>query len=338
LADFSRLGGGGAFDTRHGGESRRAAVHHLLSSILMWVPDFFEDLGRESRSIARCKLAHGRAIEEFMTKWHLTLNWEAAGPMGLGLRFAIWDLARTHVQDDGASWTSLVQALRSRPNPRLPLELRIAYEGRQRALYKRAVLLACWRRLLRAARLRRAHPRPLTHDLPVRVRNGRKLQRVAAILGMLRHPNPTPHRDMTLYFHEVEDLVRIPPPADFELPHDVDRENPAAPVEFDPLLDTRESFRERCDHHSEERIRIARELGFPPTPIKITEDHFDWFARYQVGGQPYGDIVSDRPYRDGRADASVRTIEKGIIAVANFLGLQRRQGRPGRRPSLSDAH
>jgi hypothetical protein len=333
VADFSRLGGGGAFDTRHGGESRKAAVHRLLSSILTWVPDFFDDLRQEAHSVALSRLAHGRAIDDFMAKWHLVLNWDAAGPLGLGLRFAIWDLARAHVQDDAVSWATLLHELRARSNPRLPLELRIAYEGHQRALYIRAVRLACWRRLLRAARLRRAHPGPLTRDLPIRVRNGHKLQRVAAILGMLAHPNPTPHSDMELYFLELEDIVCVPPPPDFALPKDVHRDNPAAPVEFDPLLDTRESARERFERHCDERIRIARELGFPPAPMKLVDDHFDWFARYQVGGKSYSDIGSDRPYRDGRRSASVRTVENGIGAIANLIGLRRRRGRPGRRRS-----
>lgn len=125
---------------------------------------------------------------------------------------------------------------------------------------------------------------------------------------------------------EIDDQKR----SDSPWPREANESDPLAPVGFNPRHETMKEAQSRWQRHCKARLHAMRKRGHPENPLKFTDDHFDWFARYQVGGQSYALIADDQPYRDGRTHASARTVQKGVQAVADLLQLAVRQGQPGR--------
>lgn len=111
--------------------------------------------------------------------------------------------------------------------------------------------------------------------------------------------------------------------------------NERAPSDWwDPTLERRSdaferiqnAFRGELEAHFRKLERLyesASEAGYDVARKKRELEHFDWLARYQVGGQSRGAIARSVP-RDRKAVAN------GIDDVAELIGLVPRSSRPGR--------
>jgi hypothetical protein len=106
---------------------------------------------------------------------------------------------------------------------------------------------------------------------------------------------------------------------------------PLAPVEASPMWETAAAFRGRALEHWRARLRVAHSLGFSRADLKTAVEHFDWFVRYQVKGESWTSIATNRPFPalpNARAEAS--RVAAGVKKTAKLLGLALRSGRPGR--------
>jgi hypothetical protein len=114
----------------------------------------------------------------------------------------------------------------------------------------------------------------------------------------------------------------------------LEKREPADPLEAFPELESRHDFLERAGRHWTARVASLQQAHSDGVDA-VTERHFEWLARYQVGRETFSQIA-----RDVGSNTKQETVSKGVRAAAEILGVKprtpsrdRRSTRPARRPS-----
>lgn len=317
--------GRGELDTRHHGESHLDAVRRFLVALHTHRPVFFKELRELASHISRGRLGRGSTLDGFLVRYNLAPAWDPDHPRGFPLRYRLVDLARECLKSPAASFPELIDRIGRMRDPRLEVELAIAYEGRQRVLYARTIGEA------RARLLARQEPQVDSSE-----ETQSAIQLATDILDALQHPyDETRHDLIAGAFSEAQEMLGVPAPERWCFPRHGNRADPLAPLEANPLLETRQEFEERARMHWEARRRVALDLGFPETPVKEEDAHWGWLVRFQVGGESYESIALRANFSDGGQSATPHAIRKGVSAAAKLLNLEVRKERMGRPPGRS---
>ena len=119
-------------------------------------------------------------------------------------------------------------------------------------------------------------------------------------------------------------------------------------LQWHPLQGTRQPDRTaRVETKAEGRKRImdqldaeldriesaAKNLSAEPTPVKAQSKHWIWAIHFQVQGIRVCDIAAESDER-GNVEEE-RNIHARISGILSLVGLDKRRGRPGRRPKLT---
>lgn len=112
---------------------------------------------------------------------------------------------------------------------------------------------------------------------------------------------------------------------------------------FDPLSqtaaqwreDARVAFERMMDEHVEGMLHVAEAYtkagAFTPTIYKRESEHFEWLARYQVGGESYSKIADS-------CGSERLTVRDAIGRTADLIGLPLRARTKGGRPRKPVGH
>jgi hypothetical protein len=103
---------------------------------------------------------------------------------------------------------------------------------------------------------------------------------------------------------------------------------------WDPTHETQRAFKDRVNgllgQYLEEVAALASERGLVLAPVKRELEHFEWLARFQVGGESFLQI--------GASGVSISAVEQAVRRTAKTIGLALRplprSGRPRARVEI----
>ena len=132
---------------------------------------------------------------------------------------------------------------------------------------------------------------------------------------------------------DLRSELHLPPsPLDYELFAPYQSENPDEPLAPVGAMPNKEEglkkFLERATQHWEARVTYFSERGFKEAPLKADADHFDWFVRFQCGGENLTSIAVS-------VGRDVTTVSEAVKLLAKHVQVVRRprvkSGRPRKR-------
>lgn len=106
-------------------------------------------------------------------------------------------------------------------------------------------------------------------------------------------------------------------------------DEPLAPVGARPNKEEWPEFCDRVARHWEARVAFFKDHDFADAPLKTNAEHFDWFARFQCGGENLT-MIAESVGRD------VTTVSEAVASIAKHLRLARRPRVKSGRPRKSE--